>query len=165
MAKHAKYNGALSKFRLEAPTPSQTEVETQALKRIFVAAALTDTSATDNNTGQPVLPRYYFNAQGIRMPTSPLADMTEEKRIQLYKTTSSDEYEARYSHLQQTLARSEEELIAAKQRQQEIQGEMRILLQSFTNVERQLIEIQCRISHTLQAQAELAKNYKRNIVN
>jgi len=138
-----KYGGACGKFKLDSLVPQK------------VASAVF--SFVEDS---PPLPRFFVTNNGTRLPANPLAEMTESKRAAAYKTNSAADYETRFSHMQATLTRYDGQYHAAKQRQAELQYEMRYLLAQYLEVDRELIEIRCRIQHTQQAQAELARHYK-----
>jgi len=157
IAKHAD-----KKARAISSTPPTDDEETinlppANLKREFASIVLAD----DHQSAPEILPRYYYTENHARMPTYPLSSMTDTKRAELYATNSADDYAARYSTLQTALLKHQEAAQNAKLRLSELHSDMRVLLRRYLDTERELLEARCRAQHTLQAQAELARHYKK----
>lgn len=147
-------NGSFHSFRLERSKPPPDHVTT---KRKFLDAISED--LTEDET--TIVPSYYITSQNIRLPATPIVEMPEEKKAQIYSTHTAAEYEQRYINAQATLTRLQDNLVNIKRRRLEVRNEMLNLLRTWTEIERELVEANCKITHAVQSLEELAKRYKK----
>lgn len=126
-----------------------------AIVSSFALAALDD--EPDDET---VTPSFYFNIHRSRLPSVPVQQLTEEKREQLFQTSSPDEFEMRDKQILLSIEHCEKKVSAAKKRQMEMRAEMRNLLQQYLDLDREHTEELCRLRNAVLSREELHKRRK-----